>query len=143
MGCAGNAFPAKNFKLWNGPTVIKNYTNDLKNVSGRYLRFQNGKRFGNAETAPPNRFRASLDIDVSSPTGDVNANMKYVRWNDAMDGFLITSLATQVLIGHKRSDNSFLTFQVSKAVDVVFIISGIVVSGKNIKARLKTLKNNT
>jgi len=81
----------------------------------------------------PNTLRVE-DINVSFSTEDVNVKIKHVRWNDAMDGFLITSLVTQVLTGHKRSDNGFSSFQVSKVVDVVFVGSSIVVLNKNVRA---------
>ncbi|CAI9758030.1 unnamed protein product [Fraxinus pennsylvanica] len=57
-----------------------------------------------------------------------------------MDGFMITSLVDQVLAGHKRSDNGFTTFQVSKAIDSVNNGCRVMVSDKNVRARLKTLK---
>ncbi|CAI9769476.1 unnamed protein product [Fraxinus pennsylvanica] len=60
-----------------------------------------------------------------------NAKTRNVRWSDEMDGFLITSFVEQVLAGHKRSDNGFTTFQVSKAVDRVLNGCGVMVSDKN------------
>ncbi|KAL2492396.1 Myb DNA-bind 3 domain-containing protein [Abeliophyllum distichum] len=66
--------------------------------------------------------------------------MRQVRWNGEMDGFMITALVNQVLAGHKRSDNGFTSFQVSKAIDSVTNGCGVVVSDKNVRSRLKTLK---
>lgn len=57
-----------------------------------------------------------------------------------MDGFMNTSLVEQVLAGHKRSDNGFTTFQVSKAIDRVFNGCRVMVLDKNVRAMLKTLK---
>ncbi|KAL2498935.1 Myb DNA-bind 3 domain-containing protein [Abeliophyllum distichum] len=71
---------------------------------------------------------------------DPNTKTRQVRWNDEMDGFMITALVNQVLAGHKRSDNGFTSFQVSKAIDSVTNGCGVVVSDKNVRSRLKTLK---
>ncbi|KAL2505201.1 hypothetical protein Adt_20822 [Abeliophyllum distichum] len=57
-----------------------------------------------------------------------------------MDGFMILALVNEVLAGHKRSDNGFTSFQISKAIESVKHGCGIVVSDKNVRARLKTLK---
>ncbi|KAL2502443.1 uncharacterized protein Fot_36291 [Forsythia ovata] len=57
-----------------------------------------------------------------------------------MDGFMIITLVNQVLAGHKRSDNGFTSFQISKAIESVKDGRGIVVSDKNVRSRLKTLK---
>ncbi|KAL2475419.1 hypothetical protein Adt_36155 [Abeliophyllum distichum] len=57
-----------------------------------------------------------------------------------MDGFMIVALVNEVLAGHKRSDNGFTSFQISKAIESVKHGCGIVVSDKNVRARLKTLK---
>ncbi|KAL2505343.1 Uncharacterized protein Adt_20964 [Abeliophyllum distichum] len=46
----------------------------------------------------------------------------------------------EVLTGHKRSDNGFTSFQVSKAIESVKRGCSVVVSDKNVRARLKTLK---
>ncbi|KAL2534702.1 Myb DNA-bind 3 domain-containing protein [Abeliophyllum distichum] len=79
-------------------------------------------------------------IDPNNTQVDPNTKIRQVRWNDEMDGFMITALVDQVLAGHKRSDNGFTSFQVSKAIDSVTNGCGVVVSDKNVRARLKTLK---
>ncbi|CAI9778473.1 unnamed protein product [Fraxinus pennsylvanica] len=81
-------------------------------------------------------------IDFGRSKMEPNAKTRNVRWSDEMDGFLITSLVEQVLAGHKRSDNGFTTFQVSKAVDRVLNGCRVMVSDKNVRARLKTLKKD-
>ncbi|KAL2487572.1 uncharacterized protein Fot_40864 [Forsythia ovata] len=80
------------------------------------------------------------DIDTNTTQVDPSTKIRQVRWNDDMDGFMITALVHQVLTGHKRSDNGFTSFQISKAIESVKHGCGIVVSGKNVRARLKTLK---
>ncbi|CAI9782133.1 unnamed protein product [Fraxinus pennsylvanica] len=57
-----------------------------------------------------------------------------------MDGFMITSRVEQVLAGHKRSDNGFTSFQVSKAIDRVLNGCEIIVSDNNVRVRIQTLK---
>ncbi|KAL2453063.1 hypothetical protein Adt_45800 [Abeliophyllum distichum] len=57
-----------------------------------------------------------------------------------MDGLMIVALVNEVLASHKRSDNGFTAFQISKAVESVKNGCGIIVSDKNVRARLKTLK---
>ncbi|KAL2534318.1 Myb DNA-bind 3 domain-containing protein [Abeliophyllum distichum] len=79
-------------------------------------------------------------IDPNNSQVDPNTKTRQVRWNDEMDGFMITALMNQVLAGHKRSDNGFTSFQVSKAIDSVANGCGVVVSDKNVRSRLKTLK---
>ncbi|KAL2545749.1 uncharacterized protein Fot_14982 [Forsythia ovata] len=79
-------------------------------------------------------------IDTNNSQVDPNTKIQQVRWNDEMDGFMITALVNQVLAGHKRSDNGFTSFQVSKAIESVTKGCGVVVSEKNVRARLKTLK---
>ncbi|KAL2459854.1 uncharacterized protein Fot_54598 [Forsythia ovata] len=80
------------------------------------------------------------DIDTNTTQVDHSTKIRQVRWNDDMDGFMIIALVHQVLTGHKRSDNGFTSFQISKAIESVKHGCGIVVSGKNVRARLKTLK---
>ncbi|CAI9770882.1 unnamed protein product [Fraxinus pennsylvanica] len=79
-------------------------------------------------------------IDFGRSQVEPNARTRHVRWSDEMDSFMITSLVEQVLAGHKRSDNGFTSFQVSKAIDKVLNGCGVIVSNKNVRARLKTLK---
>ncbi|CAI9778445.1 unnamed protein product [Fraxinus pennsylvanica] len=79
-------------------------------------------------------------IDSGRSPLEPNAKTCHVRWSDEMDGFMITSLVEQVLTGHKRSNNGFTTFQASKAIDRVFNGCGVMVSDKNVRAMLKTLK---
>ncbi|KAL2484919.1 Myb DNA-bind 3 domain-containing protein [Abeliophyllum distichum] len=57
-----------------------------------------------------------------------------------MDGFMIIALVHQVLASHKRSDNGFTSFQISKVIESVKHMCRVVVSDKNVRARLKTLK---
>ncbi|KAL2493191.1 Myb DNA-bind 3 domain-containing protein [Abeliophyllum distichum] len=78
--------------------------------------------------------------DTNRTQVDPTTKIRQVRWNDDMDGFMIISLVNQVLAGHKRSDNGFTSFQISKAVESVKHGCGIVVSEKNVRSRLKTLK---
>ncbi|KAL2528057.1 uncharacterized protein Fot_20658 [Forsythia ovata] len=80
------------------------------------------------------------DNDTNSTQVDPSTKIRQVRWNDDMDGFMIFVLVNQVLAGHKRSDNGFTSFQISKAIESVKHGCGIVVSDKNVRARLKTLK---
>ncbi|KAL2458678.1 Uncharacterized protein Adt_45830 [Abeliophyllum distichum] len=75
-------------------------------------------------------------IDPNNSQVDHNTKTRQVRWNDEMDGFMITALVNQVLAGHKRSDNGFTSFQVSKAIDSVTNGCGVVVSDKNGKPEL-------
>ncbi|CAI9775652.1 unnamed protein product [Fraxinus pennsylvanica] len=79
-------------------------------------------------------------IDFGRSQVKSNARTGHVRWSDEMDCFLITSLVEQMLAGHKRSDNDFTTFQVSKAIDMVLNGYGVMVSDKNVRICLKTLK---
>ncbi|KAL2556993.1 uncharacterized protein Fot_01732 [Forsythia ovata] len=79
-------------------------------------------------------------IDTNNTQVDPNTKIRHVCWNDEMDGFMIIALVNQVLASHKRSDNGFTSFQVSKAIDSVTKWCGVVVSDKNVMARLKTLK---
>ncbi|KAL2498516.1 Myb DNA-bind 3 domain-containing protein [Abeliophyllum distichum] len=79
-------------------------------------------------------------IDPNNTQVDPNTKIRQVHWNEEMDGFMITALVNQVLAGHKRSDNGFTSFQVSKAIDSVTNGCGVVVSDKNVRSRLKTLK---
>ncbi|KAL2534124.1 Myb DNA-bind 3 domain-containing protein [Abeliophyllum distichum] len=71
---------------------------------------------------------------------DPSSKIPQVRWNDDMDGYMIAALVNEVLAGHKRSDNGFTSFQVSKAIESVQRGCGVVVSDKNVRSRLKTLK---
>ncbi|KAL2493179.1 Myb DNA-bind 3 domain-containing protein [Abeliophyllum distichum] len=80
------------------------------------------------------------EVDTCTTHVDPNSKIRQVRWNDDMDGFLIASLVHEVLAGHKRSDNGFTSFQVSKAIESVHRGCGVVVSDKNVRSRLKTLK---
>ncbi|KAL2520643.1 uncharacterized protein Fot_24566 [Forsythia ovata] len=80
------------------------------------------------------------DIDTNTTQVDPNTKIQQVCWNDKMDGFMIITLVHQVLDGHKRSDNGLTSFQVSKANESVKHGCGVVVSDKNVRARLKTLK---
>ncbi|KAL2519884.1 uncharacterized protein Fot_23807 [Forsythia ovata] len=80
------------------------------------------------------------DIDTNSNQVDPSTKIRQVRWNDDMDVFMIIALVNQVLVGHKRSDNGFTSFQISKAIESVKPGCGIVVSNKNVRVGLKTLK---
>ncbi|KAL2501863.1 uncharacterized protein Fot_35711 [Forsythia ovata] len=80
------------------------------------------------------------DIDTNTTLVDPSTKIRQVRWNDEMDRFMIIALVHQVLAGHKRSDNGFTSFQISKAIESVRHGCGVVVSDKNVRARLKTLK---
>ncbi|KAL2466774.1 Myb DNA-bind 3 domain-containing protein [Abeliophyllum distichum] len=80
------------------------------------------------------------EIDTCTTHVDPSSKIRQVRWNDDMDGFMIAALVHEVLAGHKRSDNGFTPFQVSKVIESVQRWCGIVVSDKNVRARLKTLK---
>ncbi|KAL2528202.1 uncharacterized protein Fot_20803 [Forsythia ovata] len=80
------------------------------------------------------------DNDTNSTQFDPSTKIRQVRWNDDMDGFMIIALVNQVLAGHKRSDNDFTSFQISKAIESVKHECRIVVSDKNVRVRLKTLK---
>ena len=53
---------------------------------------------------------------------------------------MINALYHQVLTGHKRSDNGVISFQVSKVIESVNNGCGVMVSEKNVRARLKTIK---
>ncbi|KAL2534227.1 Myb DNA-bind 3 domain-containing protein [Abeliophyllum distichum] len=79
-------------------------------------------------------------IELNNTQVDPNTKIRQVRWNDEMDGLMISALVNQVLAGHKRSDNGFTSFQISKAIDSVTKGCEMVVSDKNVRARLKTLK---
>ncbi|CAI9760103.1 unnamed protein product [Fraxinus pennsylvanica] len=78
--------------------------------------------------------------ELSSTQVDPNSRTRHVRWSDAMDGCMITALLHQVLSSHKRSDNGLSSFHVSKAIESVYNGCGVVVSDKNVRARLKTIK---
>ncbi|KAL2534509.1 Myb DNA-bind 3 domain-containing protein [Abeliophyllum distichum] len=72
------------------------------------------------------RHNTTAPFQVPRPTTATNrtqvdptTKIRQVRWNDDMDGFMIISLVNQVLAGHKRSDNGFTSFQISKAVESV------------------------
>ncbi|KAL2506943.1 Myb DNA-bind 3 domain-containing protein [Abeliophyllum distichum] len=80
------------------------------------------------------------DNDTNRTQVDPSTKIWQVRWNDDMDGLMIVALVNEVLAGHKRSDNGFTAFQISKAIESVKNGCGIVVSDKNVRARLKTLK---
>ncbi|KAL2540498.1 Myb DNA-bind 3 domain-containing protein [Abeliophyllum distichum] len=80
------------------------------------------------------------EMDTGTTHVDPSSKIRQVRWNDDMDGFMIAALVHEVLAGHKRSDNGFTAFQVSKAIESVQRGCGLVVSDKNVRARLKTLK---
>ncbi|KAL2487239.1 Uncharacterized protein Adt_31995 [Abeliophyllum distichum] len=82
------------------------------------------------------------DIDLSSTQVDPNSRTHQLGWSDAMDGCMISSLVHQVLASHKRSDNGFTTFQVSKVVESVYNERGVVELDKNINVRVKTLKKD-
>ncbi|KAL2466498.1 Uncharacterized protein Adt_42349 [Abeliophyllum distichum] len=75
-------------------------------------------------------------IDPNNTQVDPNTKIRQVRWNDEMDGFMITALVNQVLAGHKGSDNGFTSFQVSKAIDSITNGCGVVMSDKNGKPEL-------
>ncbi|KAL2456857.1 Uncharacterized protein Adt_46595 [Abeliophyllum distichum] len=62
---------------------------------------------------------------------DPSSKIRQVRWNDDMDGYMIAALVNEELAGHKRSDNGFTLFQVSKAIESVQRGCGVVVSDKN------------
>ncbi|KAL2486215.1 Myb DNA-bind 3 domain-containing protein [Abeliophyllum distichum] len=79
------------------------------------------------------------DNDTNTTQVDPNTKIRQVHWNDEMDRFMIIALVHQVLAGHKRSDNGFTSFQVSKASKSVKKGCSVVVSEKNVRARLKTL----
>ncbi|XP_022890247.1 uncharacterized protein LOC111405537 [Olea europaea var. sylvestris] len=80
------------------------------------------------------------DIDFGTLQVDPNAKTCHIRWSDEMDGYMINSLVEQVLVGHKRSDNGHTSFQVSKAIERLVNGCGVMVSKKNVRVRLKTLK---
>ncbi|KAL2486458.1 Myb DNA-bind 3 domain-containing protein [Abeliophyllum distichum] len=80
------------------------------------------------------------DNDTNRTQVDPSTKIRQVRWNDDMDVLMIVALVNEVLVGHKRSDNGFTAFQISKAIESVKNGCGIVVSDKNVRARLKTLK---
>ncbi|CAI9771284.1 unnamed protein product [Fraxinus pennsylvanica] len=82
-----------------------------------------------------------LDVEeISSTQVDPNSRTRHVRWSDAMDGCMITALLHQLLTGHKRSDNDFSSYHVSKAIERVYNGCGVMVSEKNVRAGLKALK---
>ncbi|KAL2497299.1 Myb DNA-bind 3 domain-containing protein [Abeliophyllum distichum] len=80
------------------------------------------------------------DNDTNRTQVDPSTKIRQVRWNDDMDGLMIVALVNEVLAGHKRSDNGFTVFQILKVIESVKNGCGIVVSDKNVRARLKTLK---
>ncbi|XP_052190000.1 uncharacterized protein LOC127799822 [Diospyros lotus] len=57
-----------------------------------------------------------------------------------MDNCMISALYHQALTGHKRSDNGVTSSQVSKVIESVNNVCGVVVSEKNVRGRLKTIK---
>ncbi|XP_022880754.1 uncharacterized protein LOC111398026 [Olea europaea var. sylvestris] len=57
--------------------------------------------------------------EISSTQVDPNSRNRHVRWSDAMDSCMITTLLHQELVGHKRNDNGFSSFHVSKAIESV------------------------
>ncbi|KAL2518707.1 Myb DNA-bind 3 domain-containing protein [Abeliophyllum distichum] len=84
---------------------------------------------------------ANMDDNETNRTQvEPSSKSRQVRWNDEMDGFMIVALVNEVLAGHKRSDNGFTAVQISKAIESVKNGCGIVVSDKNVRERLKTLK---
>ncbi|XP_022846363.1 uncharacterized protein LOC111369112 [Olea europaea var. sylvestris] len=98
---------------------------------------------GRFSAAPFRVPRPTLHSDVeeiSSTQADPNSRNRQIRWSDAMDGCMITALLHQVLSSHKRSDNGFSSYHVSKAIENVHNGCGVMVSDKNVRARLKTLK---
>ncbi|XP_022880775.1 uncharacterized protein LOC111398052 [Olea europaea var. sylvestris] len=78
--------------------------------------------------------------EISSTQADPNSRNRQICWSDAMDGYMITALLHQVLSSHKRSDNGFSSFHVSKAIERVHNGYRVMVSDKNVRAQLKTLK---
>ena len=96
-----------------------------------------------SSTAPYRVPRPTLHSDVeeiSSTQADPNSRNRQIRWSDAMDGCMVTALLHQVLASHKRSDNGFSSYHVSKAIENVHNGCGVMVSDKNVRAQLKTLK---
>ncbi|KAL2466495.1 Uncharacterized protein Adt_42346 [Abeliophyllum distichum] len=84
---------------------------------------------------------ANMDDNETNRTQvQPSTKSQQVRWNDDMDGLMIVALVNEVLAGHKRSENGFTAFQISKAIESVQNGCGILVSDKNVRARLKTLK---
>ncbi|KAL2538579.1 uncharacterized protein Fot_19970 [Forsythia ovata] len=82
--------------------------------------------------APRPTFASNTEyIDTNNSQVDPNTKTRQVRWNDEMDGLMITALVNQVFSGHKR---------ISKAIESVSNGCGVVVSDKNVRSRLKTLK---
>ena len=78
--------------------------------------------------------------DKSSSQMDPTSKNRHIHWNDVMDNCMISALYHQVLTGHKRSDNGVISSQVSKVIESVNNECGVVVSKKNVRARLKTIK---
>ena len=78
--------------------------------------------------------------EKSSSQMDPTAKNRHIRWNEVMDNCMISALYQQVLTGHKRSDNGVTSTQVSKVIESVNNGCGVVVSEKNVRARLKTVK---
>ncbi|CAI9777521.1 unnamed protein product [Fraxinus pennsylvanica] len=67
-----------------------------------------------------------LDVEeISSTHVDPNSRTRHVRWSDVMDGGMITALLHQLLTGHKRSDNDFSSYHVSKAIESVYNECGV------------------
>ncbi|KAL2487238.1 putative myb/SANT-like domain-containing protein [Abeliophyllum distichum] len=63
---------------------------------------------------------ANMDENETNRTHvEPSTKSRQVRWNDDMDGFMIVALVNEVLAGHKRSDNGFTAFQISKAIESV------------------------
>ncbi|KAL2470539.1 Myb DNA-bind 3 domain-containing protein [Abeliophyllum distichum] len=84
---------------------------------------------------------ANMDENETNRTQvEPSTKSRQVRWNDDMDGLMIVALVNEVLAGHKRSDNGFTAFQILKAIESMQNGCGILVSDKNVRARLKTLK---
>ncbi|XP_022865259.1 uncharacterized protein LOC111385119 [Olea europaea var. sylvestris] len=78
--------------------------------------------------------------EISSTQVDPNSRNRQIRWSDAMDGCMITALLHEVLSSHKRSDNGFSSYHLSKAIKSVHNGCRVMVFDKNVRARLKTLK---
>ena len=78
--------------------------------------------------------------EKSSSQMDPTSKNRHICWNDVMDNYMISALYHQVLTSHKRSDNGVTSSQVSKVIESVNNGCGVVVSEKNVRARLKTIK---
>ncbi|KAL2546861.1 uncharacterized protein Fot_08833 [Forsythia ovata] len=127
--------------------TINNSPYDKDNVKQWYsffqLDFMAHQRHTTAQPFQVPRPTTSTTMDENDTNisqVDPSTRIRQVRWNDEMDGFLIIALVNQVLVGHKRSDNGFTSFQISKAMESVKQGCGVVVTEKNVRSRLKTLK---